>query len=211
MGTSTGLERAATPKITVTPLGCMDYANTAFLLCFFWTDVGWATLENDEGRSEVAGDPALFERRPRLQQHDRPRLSNQIMPNIQTGANANSHFYGEYNDYGVQNIIQITNPGTLAQTPHRYPTTSHQSIATSSHPKYIYVPPRPLSQQFTGQEVYLNKLRTHFGPTTGQPSQRRFLLHGKGGVGKTQLALKYAEENANRYVDSVSKSILWNH
>ena len=43
----------------------------------------------------------------------------------------------------------------------------------------------------------------YFGPTAGQPSQNRFLLHGKGGVGKTQLALKYAEENANRYVVSV--------
>ena len=128
------------------------------------------------------------------------KLSDQIMVIIQSGANANLHIYRDYNDYGV-------NPGMLTEAPHRFPTSHHQSIA---HPKYVYVPPRLLSPQFTGQEVYLDKLRTYFGPTTGQPSQRRFLLHGKGGVGKTQLALKYAEENADRYVDSASKSISWN-
>ena len=63
------------------------------------------------------------------------------------------------------------------------------------------MPPRPLSPRFTGQELYLDKLRNYFG----QPSslRRRFLLYGKGGVGKTQLALKFAEENADRYVDSL--------
>ena len=77
--------------------------------------------------------------------------------------------------------------------------------------KYVYVPPRLLSPRFTGQGIYLSELRTYFGPTTGQASQRRFVLYGKGGVGKTQLALKYAEENADRYVDSVSKSISCSH
>ena len=128
------------------------------------------------------------------------------MPIVQHGPNANLHVYGNYNDYGAQNITQVTNSGMLTKTPHRY-STSHQSIASFSHPKYVYFPPRLLSPQFTGQEMYLNKLRTYFGP---QPSQRRFLLHGKGGVGKTQLALKYAEETADKYVDSVWKSISWN-
>ena len=131
------------------------------------------------------------------------------MPIIQDGEHANLHLRDFY-DYGVQQIIHITNPGMHTKTLYRYPTP-HQSVATSSHPKYVYVPPRLLSPQFTGQEVYLNKLRTHFGPTTVQPSQRRFLLHGKGGVGKTQLALKYAEENAGRYVDSEPKSISCSH
>ena len=134
------------------------------------------------------------------------KLSDYTMPIIQDGENATLHLRDFY-DYGVQQIIHITNPGMHTKTPYRYPTP-HQSIATSSHPKYVYVPPRPLSPQFTGQEVYLSKLRTYFGPTSGpsQQSQRRFLLHGKGGVGKTQLALKYAEDTADRYVDLVVKS-----
>ena len=67
--------------------------------------------------------------------------------------------------------------------------------------KYVYVPPRPLSPRFTGQEMYLEKLRKYFGPhtsTTWQKQRRCFLLHGMGGIGKTQLALKFAEECADR-------------
>ena len=94
--------------------------------------------------------------------------------------------------------------------PSWYLTTSHQSMASFVQPKYVYVPSRLPSPRFTGQGIYLSKLRTYFG-TTGQTSQRRFLLHGKGGVGKTQLALKYAEESAGRYVDSEPKSISCNH
>lgn len=67
-------------------------------------------------------------------------------------------------------------------------------------PEYEYVPQRLLSPRFTGQEKYLQKLREYYGPSNSEKSQRRCLLHGKGGVGKTQLALKFAEENDDRYV-----------
>ena len=72
------------------------------------------------------------------------------------------------------------------------------SSDTISQPKYVYVPPRPLTPRFTGQEMYLDKLRSYFRPPGSQNLQRRFLVHGKGGVGKTQLVLKFAQENADR-------------
>lgn len=70
----------------------------------------------------------------------------------------------------------------------------------ASQTEYIYVPPLPLSPRFTGQEVYLGKLREYFAPQIhgSRPGRKCFLLHGMGGVGKTQLSLKFTEESANQ-------------
>ena len=58
--------------------------------------------------------------------------------------------------------------------------------------------PRP-SPRFTGREDYLEKLRQHFGTHAGQPKHRQqFLLYGMGGVGKTQICLKFAEEHSDQ-------------
>lgn len=128
------------------------------------------------------------------------------MPITQTGESASFHVQGDYYDYGTQIITHIASSGMITHYPYRSLTTSHACVypftATVSQTKYVYVPPRPLSPRFTGQEVYLEKLRTHFAPLAQSTHQRKtFLLHGKGGVGKTQLVLKYAEENADRYED----------
>lgn len=77
----------------------------------------------------------------------------------------------------------------------------NQGGSTISQTEYVYVPPHPLSPRFTGQEEYLEKLRDYFGPHTSetwQKQRRCFLLYGIGGVGKTQIALKFAEESADR-------------
>src|ERR1700731_1679424 len=58
------------------------------------------------------------------------------------------------------------------------------------------------SPNFTGQRSYLEKLKSHFGPREGQfPSRRLFLLSGMGGIGKTQICLKFIEENPELCVD----------
>lgn len=47
------------------------------------------------------------------------------MPITQHGANASVHVYGDYNDYGTQNVVtQITNSGMYAESSHRYLMTS---------------------------------------------------------------------------------------
>ena len=60
---------------------------------------------------------------------------------------------------------------------------------------------QPLSSAlFTGRIEILNKLESFFeARTPGHHSRREFLLHGMGGAGKTQLALKFAERCKTRY------------
>jgi hypothetical protein len=56
--------------------------------------------------------------------------------------------------------------------------------------------PSPL---FTGRKIYLDKLRQYFNFEHGQRVQRKqFLLYGLGGIGKTQICMKFAEESADR-------------
>jgi len=50
---------------------------------------------------------------------------------------------------------------------------------------------------FTGREEILDRLKTHFGTRTatgGFKTRRLFLLYGMGGIGKTQICLKFTEE-----------------
>ena len=123
------------------------------------------------------------------------------MPTSMHGSNAAFLVQGNYNDYGNQCNVQGTSPGnySLYLMCIRSDLIYHMQIAVVLQPKYVYVPPHPISLRFTGQEPYLAKLREYFElPTSDTPGRRCFLLYGMGGVGKTQIALKFAEENADR-------------
>ena len=50
------------------------------------------------------------------------------------------------------------------------------------------------STLFTGRDQYLQKLRDYFSSTLGG-ERKSFLLHGLGGIGKSQICLKFIEEN----------------
>lgn len=52
------------------------------------------------------------------------------------------------------------------------------------------------SALFTGRQTYIERLKTYFSPRIGNSKQQRrhFLLYGMGGIGKTQICLKFAEE-----------------
>jgi hypothetical protein len=55
------------------------------------------------------------------------------------------------------------------------------------------------SNIFTGREEILKRLDNHFGPRKpGDTSRREFHIRGMGGVGKTQIALKFTERNEDR-------------
>jgi hypothetical protein len=57
----------------------------------------------------------------------------------------------------------------------------------------------PPSNIFTGRASYLKKLRDHFSTGVDQSRHRKyFLLYGMGGVGKTQICLKFVEESSDR-------------
>ena len=54
------------------------------------------------------------------------------------------------------------------------------------------------SANFTGRSEYLVKLRDYFSVEPDKPLRRKsFLLYGMGGIGKTQICLKFAEENSD--------------
>lgn len=61
------------------------------------------------------------------------------------------------------------------------------------------------SNIFTGRAAILRRLDEYFGPRApGDTSRREFHLRGMGGVGKTQIALKFTERNERMYFKSAS-------
>ena len=62
-------------------------------------------------------------------------------------------------------------------------------------PAVPHLPPlKHSSTVFTGRDEYLQRLREYFSSSTGE-KRKSFLLHGMGGIGKTQICLKFIEEN----------------
>ena len=59
--------------------------------------------------------------------------------------------------------------------------------------------PNP-STRFTGRAEAITKLKRHFFTNTDDAVQKRkfFLLYGMGGIGKTQICLKFVEEMSDR-------------
>ena len=61
--------------------------------------------------------------------------------------------------------------------------------------------PPPPTEILTGREKELQYLGTNFMPhqtSVTQGRQRRFVLYGLGGMGKTQTALKFLHDNRER-------------
>ena len=64
--------------------------------------------------------------------------------------------------------------------------------------KNEYKPRTSSSVNFTGRRDYLTKLRDFFGAESDGPLRRKsFLLYGMGGIGKTQICLRFTEENSD--------------
>ena len=56
-----------------------------------------------------------------------------------------------------------------------------------------------LSKWFTGRTEVITKLKRHFFNTNDSAQKRKiFLLYGMGGIGKTQICLKFVKEMADR-------------
>jgi hypothetical protein len=65
-------------------------------------------------------------------------------------------------------------------------------------PKIEYKLRAPSSANFTGRRDYLKKLRDFFSAEPDGPLRRKsFLLYGMGGIGKTQICLRFTEENSD--------------
>ena len=63
----------------------------------------------------------------------------------------------------------------------------------------IAIMPNP-STRFTGRTDVIAKLKRHFFTNTNDAVKKRkfFLLYGMGGIGKTQICLKFVEEMSDR-------------
>ena len=63
----------------------------------------------------------------------------------------------------------------------------------------IPIVPNP-STRFTGWTEIIAKLKEHFSANSNDGVQKRkyFLLHGMGGIGKTQICLKFIEEMSDQ-------------
>ena len=64
----------------------------------------------------------------------------------------------------------------------------------------VVIPPPP-TEMFTGRDTYLDHMESSFDLTKTSmelKKQRRFVLYGIGGVGKTQLVLKFIERNGDK-------------
>jgi signal recognition particle GTPase len=71
--------------------------------------------------------------------------------------------------------------------------------AIAHNNKHFEVAPH-LSPVFTGQGHIGKRLETAFTPSEYKcPFQRRFVLFGMGGAGKTQICLRYANNYQERY------------
>ena len=57
----------------------------------------------------------------------------------------------------------------------------------------IPLTPNP-SNRFTGRTEIIAKLKKHFSTKDVVQKQRFLLLHGMGGIGKTQICLKFVEK-----------------
>jgi hypothetical protein len=69
---------------------------------------------------------------------------------------------------------------------------------TNFLPKIEYKPRAPSSANFTGRRDYLTKLRDFFCAESDGPLRRKsFLLYGMGGIGKTQICLRFTEESSD--------------
>jgi replication-associated recombination protein RarA len=66
-------------------------------------------------------------------------------------------------------------------------------------PKLVYKFRPSSSPKFVGREGYLQKLDEFFHVRPANELTRRvFVLFGVGGVGKTQISLKFAEKSSGR-------------
>ena len=65
--------------------------------------------------------------------------------------------------------------------------------STTTSDGVIPLTPNP-SNRFTGRTEVIAKLKGHFSSGDGSAQKRKFfLLHGMGGIGKTQICLKFVE------------------
>lgn len=74
------------------------------------------------------------------------------------------------------------------------------AIVGEQNQSTVHSRPQPIpSPIFTGREKILERLNSFFSSRSpGSSPRREYLLHGMGGVGKTQIALQFIRDFTDR-------------
>ncbi|KAM6494354.1 hypothetical protein JOM56_010715 [Amanita muscaria] len=97
---------------------------------------------------------------------------------------------GEFTVVGgdsIKNIYMTSNTSTSDQIP-------------------SLLPLKPPSTFFTGRDTYLQALKDCFSPKT-YSERKKFLLYGMGGIGKTQICLKFIEQYGKTWFEVPSSCL----
>ena len=81
---------------------------------------------------------------------------------------------------------------------------SEPTLRSHSDEAFQIVFPPPPTEFFTGRDEYLKQMECYFElPMTSMElqRQRKLVLHGTGGMGKKQLALKLLKQNRTRFIE----------
>ncbi|KAG9123041.1 hypothetical protein FRC07_000316 [Ceratobasidium sp. 392] len=124
-------------------------------------------------------------------------------------AHARSYLRLSENDARMTEVAQV-----LAKAKARMPVTQLRGSTAEVSSADYFIKPCPLpSPLFTGRDTQLERI--HRCLSSDEQKQCVCVLHGLGGVGKTQLAFKFAEVYKNEqvyqhifYIDSTSKSTI---
>ena len=97
----------------------------------------------------------------------------------------------------AQTVVKVTQIGS--DVAHIRTALDKASITPATIPTTLSSLPPP-SIIFTGREDVLSKMKSYFSPSTasGLSQQHIFVLYGMGGAGKTQIALKFVQQNATQ-------------
>lgn len=72
----------------------------------------------------------------------------------------------------------------------------------------IWMVPRAPNRDYTGREEIAVRLSHSFDPLTPPTHQRIFVICGSGGIGKSEVCLKFSQDHRDEYVISNVLSIL---
>ncbi|KAJ5113201.1 hypothetical protein N7456_001735 [Penicillium angulare] len=92
-------------------------------------------------------------------------------------------------------LLEIPDKGPLSINSRRM---SNEFVSMNEH----FKPPRPVSIDFVGRDDIISLIQNAFRPEQAEAfprRQKRFVIHGIGGAGKTQIAAKYAQDNRDCY------------
>jgi hypothetical protein len=128
-----------------------------------------------------------------------------VSQKVNVNASSSTWNFVEGVQYNTTINISSSNPSTLS------PASCHillsdnccsveESIQNAQISTKLKLPPR-LSSIFTGRTDILHRLDDFLVPSetsVGLGKQRVFVLYGLGGVGKSQIGLKFVEEHSDR-------------